>query len=212
MRKALGAEPGDVLFLVADGENKTVLDSLGALRCELARRFGLIDPEKTALLWVTDFPMFEYSKEENRWVAMHHPFTMPREEDLDRLESDPGSVLALAYDMVLNGNEIGGGSIRINNRELQQRIFKALRISPEQAEKRFGFLTEAFRYGAPPHGGMAFGLDRLVMVMLGCESIRDVIAFPKVASSAELMSGAPTDVDEKQLNELGIAALREQGK
>jgi len=212
VRKALGAEPGDVLFLVADGENKTVLDSLGALRCELARRFGLIDPEKTALLWVTDFPMFEYSKEENRWVAMHHPFTMPREEDLDRLESDPGSVLALAYDMVLNGNEIGGGSIRINNRELQQRIFKALRISPEQAEKRFGFLTEAFRYGAPPHGGMAFGLDRLVMVMLGCESIRDVIAFPKVASSAELMSGAPTDVDEKQLNELGIAALREQGK
>ena len=212
VRKALGAEPGDVLFLVADGESKTVLDSLGALRCELARRFGLIDPEKTALLWVTDFPMFEYSKEENRWVAMHHPFTMPREEDLDRLESDPGSVLALAYDMVLNGNEIGGGSIRINNRELQQRIFKALRISPEQAEKRFGFLTEAFRYGAPPHGGMAFGLDRLVMVMLGCESIRDVIAFPKVASSAELMSGAPTDVDEKQLNELGIAALREQGK
>lgn len=207
VRKTLGAEPGDVLFLVASNENKVVYDSLGALRCELARRFGLIDPKKIALLWVTDFPMFEFSKEENRWMAMHHPFTMPREDDIDKLESDPEHVLAIAYDMVLNGNEIGGGSIRINDRELQERMFKALQITPEQAEKRFGFLTNAFRYGAPPHGGMAFGLDRLVMVMLGCDSIRDVIAFPKVASSAELMSDAPTDVDEKQLNELGISVL-----
>ncbi|MCI1955838.1 MAG: aspartate--tRNA ligase [Oscillospiraceae bacterium] len=207
VRAALGAEPGDVLFLVASGGNKVVFDSLGALRCELARRFGLIDPKKIALLWVTDFPMFEFSKEENRWVAMHHPFTMPREEDIDKLESDPGNVLAVAYDMVLNGNEVGGGSIRIHSRELQQRIFRDLKITPEQAEKRFGFLTNAFRYGAPPHGGMAFGLDRLVMVMLGCDSIRDVIAFPKVASSAELMSDAPTEVDAAQLRELGIAAL-----
>ncbi len=207
VRAALGAQPGDVLFLVADADRKTVCTALGALRCELARRFGLIDPKKISLLWVTDFPLFEYSKEENRWVSMHHPFTMPRREDIDKLESDPGSVLSYAYDMVLNGNEVGGGSIRIHDRELQQRIFRALGISPEQARVRFGFLTDAFRYGAPPHGGMAFGLDRLAMVMLGCDSIRDVIAFPKVASSAELMSDAPTDVDEKQLAELGIAAL-----
>jgi len=207
VRAALGAQPGDVLFLVADADRRTVCTALGALRCELARRFGLIDPKKISLLWVTDFPLFEYSKEENRWVSMHHPFTMPRREDIDKLESDPGGVLSYAYDMVLNGNEVGGGSIRIHDRELQQRIFRALGISPEQARVRFGFLTDAFRYGAPPHGGMAFGLDRLVMVMLGCDSIRDVIAFPKVASSAELMSDAPTDVDEKQLAELGIAAL-----
>ncbi len=207
VRAALGAQPGDVLFLVADADRKTVCTALGSLRCELARRFGLIDPKKISLLWVTDFPLFEYSKEENRWVSMHHPFTMPRREDIDKLESDPGSVLSYAYDMVLNGNEVGGGSIRIHDRELQQRIFRALGISPEQARVRFGFLTDAFRYGAPPHGGMAFGLDRLAMVMLGCDSIRDVIAFPKVASSAELMSDAPTDVDEKQLAELGIAAL-----
>jgi aspartyl-tRNA synthetase len=207
VRAALGAQPGDVLFLVADADRRTVCTALGALRCELARRFGLIDPKKISLLWVTDFPLFEYSKEENRWVSMHHPFTMPRREDIDKLESDPGGVLSYAYDMVLNGNEIGGGSIRIHDRGLQQRIFRALGISPEQARVRFGFLTDAFRYGAPPHGGMAFGLDRLAMVMLGCDSIRDVIAFPKVASSAELMSDAPTDVDEKQLAELGIAAL-----
>ena len=207
VRSALGAETGDVLFLVADENRRTACTALGALRCELARRFGLIDPRKICLLWITDFPMFEYSREENRWVAEHHPFTMPRREDLDRLETDPGSVLAYAYDMILNGNEIGGGSLRIHDRELQQRVFRVLKISPEQAKTRFGFLTDAFRFGAPPHGGMAFGLDRLVMVMLGCDNIRDVIAFPKTASSAELMSGAPTDVDKKQLAELGIAAL-----
>ena len=207
VRQALGAQAGDVLFLVADAEDKAVFDSLGALRKELASRFGLIDDSKPCLLWVTDFPLFEFSKEENRFVAMHHPFTMPREEDLGKLESDPGHVLAIAYDMVLNGNEVGGGSIRINRPEIQRRMFNALGFTPEQAQQRFGFLIDAFRYGAPPHGGMAFGLDRLVMLMLGCDSIRDVIAFPKVASSAELMSDAPTEVDAKQLEELGIAVL-----
>ena len=207
VRKTLGAETGDVLLIVASDENKVVFDSLGALRCELAARFDLIDKSKPCLLWVTDFPLFEFSKEENRFMAMHHPFTCPCVEDLDKLESDPGNVNAIAYDMVLNGNEIGGGSIRINDPELQQRMFKALGLTPEEAQKRFGFLIDAFRFGAPPHGGMAFGLDRLVMLMLDCDSIRDVIAFPKVASSSELMSGAPTDVDEAQLKELGIAIL-----
>ncbi|MFU0832150.1 MAG: Aspartate--tRNA(Asp/Asn) ligase [Oscillospiraceae bacterium] len=207
VRKALETQPGDVLFLVADGDNKVVFDSLGALRKELAVRFHLIDDSKPCLLWVTDFPLFEYSKEENRYVAMHHPFTMPREEDLDKLESDPGSVLALAYDMVLNGNELGGGSVRINRPDIQEKMFKALGFTPEQAQKRFGFLIDAFRYGAPPHAGMAFGLDRLVMLMLDCDSIRDVIAFPKVASSAELMSNAPGEVDPKQLEELGISIM-----
>ncbi|MBW7572947.1 aspartate--tRNA ligase [Caproiciproducens faecalis] len=207
IRKTMGAETGDVLLIVASDEDTVVYSSLGALRCELAARFDLIDKSKPCLLWVTDFPLFEYSKEENRFMAMHHPFTAPRVEDIDRIESDPGNVCAIAYDMVLNGNEVGGGSIRINNPELQQRMFKALGFTPEEAQKRFGFLIDAFRYGAPPHGGMAFGLDRLVMLMLDCDSIREVIAFPKVASSSELMSGAPTDVDEQQLTELGIGIL-----
>lgn len=207
VRKTLGAEVGDVLFLVASDEDSVVYASLGALRCNLAARFDLIDKSKPCLLWVTDFPLFEFSKEENRFMAMHHPFTAPRVEDIDKLESDPGNVCAIAYDMVLNGNEVGGGSIRINDTELQQRMFKALGFTPEEAQYRFGFLTDAFRYGAPPHGGMALGLDRLVMLMLGCDNIRDVIAFPKVASSAELMSNAPTRVDTAQLTELGIALL-----
>ncbi len=210
LRKKMDAQPGDVLFFVADPKNKVVFDTLGALRCELARRFNLIDDSKPCLLWITDFPLFEYSEEEGRFMAMHHPFTMPNPEDLDRLESDPGSVRALAYDMVLNGNEVGGGSIRINDSELQRRMFKALGFTPEEAQRRFGFLIDAFRYGAPPHGGMAFGLDRLVMLMLNCDSIRDVIAFPKVASSAELMSEAPTEVDQKQLNELGIQVVKQK--
>ena len=210
VRKTMGAQTGDVLLLVASEKSKVVFDSLGALRCELASKFNLIDKSKPCLLWVTDFPFFEYSEEEQRFMAMHHPFTSPREEDLDLIESDPGNVLAKAYDMVLNGNEVGGGSIRINNSELQQRMFKALGLTPEEAQKRFGFLTDAFRYGAPPHGGMAFGLDRLVMLMLDCDSIREVIAFPKVANSSELMSSAPTDVDKKQLDELGISILPKQ--
>ncbi len=207
VRKTMGAETGDVLLIVASDEGKVVFDSLGALRNNLAARFNLIDTSKPCLLWVTDFPVFEYSKTENRFMAMHHPFTAPRVEDIDKIESDPGSVCAIAYDMVLNGNEVGGGSIRINDPDLQKRMFKALGFTPEQAQERFGFLTDAFRYGAPPHGGMALGLDRLVMLMLGCDSIRDVIAFPKVASSGELMSNAPTGVDEAQLTELGIALL-----
>lgn len=208
VRAALHAEPGDVLLLVADVKPSVVFASLGALRCELAARFDLIDASKPCLLWVTDFPLFEYDEEEGRFVAMHHPFTAPREEDLNRLESDPGSVCAKAYDMVLNGNEVGGGSIRISDPELQRRMFRALGFTPEQAQERFGFLIDAFRYGAPPHGGMAFGLDRLVMLMLGCDSIRDVIAFPKVANSGELMSSAPSPVDEKQLTELGLHLLK----
>lgn len=207
VRTTLGAETGDVLLLVASPKNSVVFASLGALRCELAKRFSLIDDSKPCLLWVTDFPLFEYDEEENRYVAMHHPFTAPREEDLDKLTSDPGSVCAKAYDMVLNGNEIGGGSIRINTPEVQRQMFQALGFTPEQAQQRFGFLIDAFRYGAPPHGGMAFGLDRLVMLMLGCDSIRDVIAFPKVANSSELMSSAPDVVDPKQLAELGLSIV-----
>ncbi|WP_283609676.1 aspartate--tRNA ligase [Faecalispora anaeroviscerum] len=212
VRTALGAETGDVLLLVASPKNSVVFASLGALRCELAKRFGLIDDSKPCLLWVTDFPLFEYDEEENRYVAMHHPFTAPREEDLDKLVSDPGSVCAKAYDMVLNGNEVGGGSIRINTPEVQRQMFQALGFTPEEAQQRFGFLIDAFRYGAPPHGGMAFGLDRLVMLMLGCDSIRDVIAFPKVANSSELMSNAPDVVDPKQLVELGLSIVPQAEK
>ena len=207
VRTALGAETGDVLLLVASPKNSVVLAALGALRCELAKRFGMIDDSKPCLLWVTDFPLFEYDEEEDRYVAMHHPFTAPREEDLDKLTTDPGSVCAKAYDLVLNGNELGGGSIRINSPEVQRQMFEALGFTPEQAQQRFGFLIDAFRYGAPPHGGMAFGLDRLVMLMLGCDSIRDVIAFPKVANSSELMSNAPDVVDAKQLTELGLSIV-----
>ena len=201
----LDAKENDVIFIVADPKDKVVFAALGALRCEIAKRLDLIDPSKFNFLWVCDFPLFEYSEEEDRYVAMHHPFTHPRIEDIDRLETEPASVLARAYDMVLNGCEIGGGSIRINDPSMQQRMFKALGFTDEDAQERFGFLIDAFKYGAPPHGGMAYGLDRLVMLMLGCESIRDVIAFPKVANSGELMSGAPDFVEQKQLTELSIA-------
>lgn len=209
VREKLGAEKGDVLFLVASDENKVVFDSLGALRCNLARKFDLIDKSHPRLLWVTDFPMFEYSKEEGRWMAMHHPFTMPNPEDLDRLESDPGSVRSVAYDMVINGYEAGGGSIRIHDSKLQQRMLKALGIPDDKAQERFGFLLEALKFGAPPHGGMAWGLERLMMVLLNIDDMRDVIAFPKVSSSAELMSGAPGAVDLQQLNELGISIVKQ---
>ena len=205
VRQKLNAQNGDVIFIVADKKNKIVLESLGALRCEIANKFSLIDNTKLNLLWVVDFPLFEYDEEEERYVAMHHPFTHPRFEDIDKLETEPEKVHALAYDIVLNGNEIGGGSIRINNRDLQKRMFKALGFTEKSAEERFGFLIDAFKYGAPPHGGLAFGLDRLVMLMLNCESIRDVIAFPKVATSAELMSSAPGKIEEKQLDELGLS-------
>lgn len=204
VREKLGSENGDLLFIVASDDNQVVFDILGALRCKLAKRLNLIDSSVYNLLWVTDFPLFEYDKDEARYVAKHHPFTHPRIEDIEKLETDPGSVRAIAYDIVLNGNEIGGGSIRISNPELQQKMFKALGFSEQEAQNRFGFLMDAFKYGAPPHGGLALGLDRLVMLLLNCESIRDVIAFPKVASSAELMTSSPGEVDKKQLDELGI--------
>lgn len=204
IREELDAQSGDVLLLVADADAQVTFDSLGALRCELAKRLALIDEKQFNFLWVTDFPQFEFSKEENRYVAKHHPFTAPREEDIPLLGTEPSKVLAKAYDMVLNGTELGGGSIRINNLELQDKMFQALGFTKEDAHERFGFLLEAFKYGAPPHGGMAYGLDRLVMLMLNTESIRDVIAFPKVQNASELMTDCPAVVDEKQLTELGI--------
>lgn len=206
IRTALGAETGDVLLLVADGKNKVVFDSLGALRNHLARKLNLIQPGTFDFLWVTDFPMYEWSEEENRFMAMHHPFTSPKLEDLDKMASgDLGHVYARAYDMVLNGTELGGGSIRINDPDIQSKVFSALGFTEEEAQERFGFLLDAFKFGVPPHGGMAYGLDRLVMLMLGKDSIKDVIAFPKVQNSSELMTMCPASVEEKNLKELSIA-------
>ncbi len=201
---AVGAQEGDVVLIVADAKSAVVFDSLGALRCEVARRLGLIEEGKWEFLWVTDFPLLEYDEEQGRYVAMHHPFTAPMDEDLPMLDSDPGSVRAKAYDCVLNGYEIGGGSIRIYNTELQSKMFDLLGLSKEQTQRRFGFLLEAFDYGTPPHGGLAFGLDRLVMLLAGEDNIRNVIAFPKVQNASELMSGAPDTVDDSQLEELSI--------
>lgn len=200
----LDAHDGDVVMIVADTDSDVVFEALGALRLVVGERLGLINKDKFNFLWVTEFPLFEYDREENRFAAKHHPFTMPVEEDIIRVESDPAACRAKAYDMVLNGVEVGGGSIRINDPVLQQRMFNALGISPEKSRERFGFLLDAYKYGAPPHGGMAYGLDRLVMLMLGCESIRDVIAFPKVQNASELMSNCPAEVDEVQLKELHI--------
>ena len=205
IRQRLDAQPGDVLLLVADGKNQVVYDSLGALRGELAKRLGLIQPGTFDLLWITEFPLFEYDEEEGRYVAKHHPFTSPNLEDLEMLESDRGGMRARAYDIVMNGYEVGGGSIRINDPDIQQRMFEALGFTREEAYERFGFLIDAFKYGAPPHGGMAFGLDRLVMLMLGKDSIRDVIAFPKVQNASELMTQCPAEVEDKSLRELHIA-------
>ena len=210
IRAFLDAQVGDVILIVADGNNQVVFDALGALRVELAKRLGLIKKGTFNLLWVTDFPLFEYDEEEGRYVAKHHPFTSPKHEDLDRLESDPGSCRARAYDMVLNGCEVGGGSIRINDPEIQNRMFHALGFTDEQAQERFGFLLDAFKFGAPPHGGMAFGLDRLVMLLLEKESIRDVIAFPKVQTATELMTMCPAEVEPKNLEELHIAVTEKE--
>ena len=204
IRTKMDAQPGDVILIVADPSNQVVYDSLGALRCELAKRLDLIPKGVYNFLWVTEFPLFEYSEEENRYVAKHHPFTHPALSDLDKLESDPGNCHARAYDMVLNGCELGGGSIRINDPELQAQMFRALGFDNESAQAKFGFLIDAFQYGAPPHGGMAYGLDRLVMLMLEKDSIRDVIAFPKVQNSSELMTQCPAEVEEKSLQELHI--------
>ena len=202
---ALNAETGDVLLLVSDNDWVKACTALGQVRLDIARKHGLIDPDKFNFLWVVDFPLFEYSEQENRWMAMHHPFTLPKAEDLDKVESDPGACHAVAYDIVLNGVEMGGGSMRINDPALQDRMFHALGFTEEKARESFGFLMDAYKFGAPPHGGMAYGLDRMVMLMLKKDSIRDVIAFPKVQNAGEPMSGAPDVVDEQQLKDLSIA-------
>ncbi|MCR5743760.1 MAG: aspartate--tRNA ligase [Lachnospiraceae bacterium] len=204
--KAMGGENGDLLLFAAD-KNKIVWNVLGALRCEMAKQLGLTDPSDYKFLWITEFPQFEWSEEEERWVAMHHPFTMPMDEDLQYLESDPGRVRAKAYDITLNGYEIGGGSVRIHQSDVQERMFEALGFTPEAAQERFGFLINAFKYGVPPHAGLAYGLDRLIMLMAQTDNIRDVIAFPKVKDASDLMSEAPNVVDDKQLSELFIATV-----
>lgn len=199
----MDGQPGDLLLFAAD-KNNIVWSVLGALRIELGEQLGLIDHSKFNFLWVVEFPQFEYSEEEDRYVAMHHPFTMPMEEDLPLLETDPGKVRAKAYDIVLNGVELGGGSVRIFQNDVQERMFEALGFTKERAQEQFGFLLDAFKYGVPPHAGLAYGLDRLCMLLTGADSIREVIAFPKVKDASCLMTQAPNVVDEKQLEELGI--------
>lgn len=209
IRITLDAQVGDVLFIVADQDARLCQETLGRLRVELGKRFSLYDPAVFDVLWVTDFPMFEYSKEEDRYVAMHHPFTAPREEDLPILLTDPGKVRTNAYDIVINGYEAGGGSIRIHDPEVQKMVFEAIGMSDEEAASRFGFFLDAFKYGAPPHGGLALGLDRLMMVLLGTDNIKDVIAFPKLQNGSDPMTGAPGAVDEKQLEELHLKIVKE---
>jgi aspartyl-tRNA synthetase len=201
--KAMDGANGDLLLFAAD-RNKTVWDVLGALRLEMAKQLELLDPDQYNFLWVTEFPLLEWSDEENRFMAMHHPFTMPMEEDWDQIDSNPGAVRAKAYDIVLNGTELGGGSIRIHQNAIQEKMLEALGFTKEKAYEQFGFLLDAFRYGVPPHAGLAYGLDRMVMHMVHADSIREVIAFPKVKDASCLMSKAPNVVDEKQLEELGI--------
>ena len=205
----MGGEPGDLLLFAAN-KNKVVWDVLGALRLELARQLELLDKNRYNFLWVTEFPLLEWSDEENRFMAMHHPFTMPMEEDWDKIDSDPGAVRAKAYDIVLNGTELGGGSVRIHQDDIQEKMLEVLGFTKEQAHEQFGFLLDAFKYGVPPHAGLAYGLDRMVMLMMQCDSIRDVIAFPKVKDASCLMSHAPSPVDEKQLEELGIEVSEQE--
>lgn len=206
LRESLQAKPGDLLLFVADRPS-VVTQSLSNLRVELARQQNLLNPKHYSMLWVTKFPLLEYDDTEKRFVACHHPFTSPLPEDMDQLDTDPANVRARAYDLVLNGNEIAGGSIRIHQRDVQQRMFTLLGISPEEADEKFGFLLNAFKYGAPPHGGIAFGYDRLIALLAGKDFIRDVIAFPKTNAAASLMDNAPSTVDPAQLRELGLRIL-----
>ena len=207
--EAMDGQAGDLLLFAAD-KNKVVWDVLGALRLELARQMNLLDSSEYRFVWITEFPLLEWSDEENRFKAMHHPFTMPMEEDLQYIDSDPGRVRAKAYDIVLNGTEIGGGSVRIHQDDIQEKMFEVLGFTKEKAYEQFGFLLTAFKFGVPPHAGLAYGLDRLGMLMAKQESIRDVIAFPKVKDASCLMTEAPNLVDEKQLEELGIAIRSEE--
>ena len=204
------AKDGDLVLIVGDAKDEVVFAALGALRCECAKQLGILDPRDFKFLWVTEFPMFEFSEEENRYVAMHHPFTAPMDEDLDKLETDKKNCRAKAYDIVLNGTELGGGSIRISVPETQEAMFRALGFTDEDAQERFGHLINAFKFGAPPHGGLAYGLDRLCMLMAGAESIRDVIAFPKVQNASEPMTSCPDFVDDKQLDELSLNVTRRE--
>ena len=206
--EAVGAKKGDLVLIVAD-KDKVVLPVLGALRLITAKRMDII-PDGWNFLWITDFPFFEYDEETGKWLAMHHPFTMPNDECIEYLDSDPGRVNAKAYDLVLNGVELSSGSIRINDYELQQKMFELLGLTDEEIEAKFGFLVEAYKYAAAPHGGMGIGLDRLAMLMSGCDSLRDVTAFPKVQNASELMSQAPGKIDKEQLEELGISIKKEQ--
>jgi len=211
LTEAMGGKPGDLLLFAAD-KTSLVYNVLGALRLEVARQLDLIPKDSWKFLWVTEFPLLEYSEEEDRYVAMHHPFTMPMDEDLPLIDTDPGAVRAKAYDIVLNGTELGGGSVRIHQADIQSKMFEVLGFTPERAGEQFGFLLEAFKYGVPPHAGLAYGLDRVVMWMVGADSIRDVIAFPKVKDASCLMSEAPAPVEEKQLKELGIAVSWTDGE
>ena len=206
---AMDGKAGDLLLFAAD-KKKLVYDVLGALRLELAKQMDLLDKNEYRFVWVTEFPLLEWSEEENRFTAMHHPFTMPMDEDIPLLDTDPGAVRAKAYDIVLNGNEIGGGSVRIHQDDIQERMFKELGFTPEAAHEQFGFLLDAFKYGVPPHAGLAYGLDRLVMLIAKVDSIRDVIAFPKVKDASCLMTKAPAPVDPKQLGDLGIEVIPEE--
>jgi aspartyl-tRNA synthetase len=208
---AMGGETGDLLLFIADRET-VAATVLGQLRLELSRRLNLADPEEFKFVWITEFPLLEFNEEERRYEAVHHPFTAPLEEDVPYLESDPGRVRARAYDLVLNGTELGGGSIRNHNRDFQQQMFAVIGMDPETIEGKFGFLLEALDYGAPPHGGIAFGFDRMLMLMLQLDSIREVIAFPKTQSATCLLTHAPAEVEQKQLKELHIACTGEKMK